>query len=96
MAAGAARPPGHGGQPPVRFPHAGVWEEAAMGDAVRYAAGRDYRRLVYVYTAKEQESRVNIDAQRRRYEGFGPRPPPFLVSKPMWWPSRTIFPPSAP
>ena len=52
------------------FPHAGVWEEAAMGDAVRYAAGRDYRRLVYVYTAKEQESRVNIDAQRRRYEGF--------------------------
>ena len=41
-----------------------------MGDAVRYAAGRDYRRLVYVYTAKEQESRVNIDAQRRRYEGF--------------------------
>ncbi len=53
-----------------RFPHVGLDDEAAMAACVRHTAERGYRRLIYVYSAKQQESSGNIDAQRRRYEGF--------------------------
>ncbi len=53
-----------------RFPHAGPDDGAAMAACVREAAARGYRRLIYVYTARRQEAAANIDAQRRRYEGF--------------------------
>lgn len=78
------------------FPHAGVWEEAAMATlSATPPAGITAASSTSIPPRSRSPASISTPSGGGM-RASGPRPPPFLVSKPMWWPSRTIFPPSAP
>ena len=52
------------------FPHVGIDDEAAAGDAVDYLLAKGYERIIYFCPPVRHKGTINLEAQERRLAGF--------------------------